>query len=85
MTAQMGTWIARGACRDHDPEIFFPIGLIPAPGQLETARRICGGCRVRAECLDYALTTGQAAGIWAGTTEPERRAMRGEALHEAPT
>ncbi|MGO8980833.1 MAG: WhiB family transcriptional regulator [Streptosporangiaceae bacterium] len=32
-------------------------------------------CAVRAACLSYALVTGQ-AGIWGGTTQEERHAMR---------
>jgi WhiB family redox-sensing transcriptional regulator len=31
---------------------------------------------VREECLDYALATGQKFGVWGGTSERERRALR---------
>ncbi|WP_285774588.1 WhiB family transcriptional regulator [Microtetraspora sp. NBRC 13810] len=79
----MGTWIEKAACRDLDPEIFFPIGAAPAVSQLRQARRICGACSVRGQCLRYALETGQQAGIWGGATEGERRAMREEVLHGA--
>lgn len=81
--ANMGTWMERAACRDADPELFFPIGTTPAPGPLRAAQRICSRCAVRMECLTYALETGQSAGVWGGTTEEERRAMRVEALHAA--
>jgi WhiB family redox-sensing transcriptional regulator len=77
----MGDWVARGACRDEDPEIFFPIGPEPPVALLTEARRICARCPVRPQCLRYAVETGQTAGIWAGTTEPERRAMRLRRLH----
>ncbi|MCG5212582.1 WhiB family transcriptional regulator [Streptosporangium sp. KLBMP 9127] len=66
---------------DADPEIFFPIGPVPATEQLRAVRAICGECPVRGPCLRFALETGQAAGIWAGTTEQERRAMREKVLH----
>ena len=75
-----GTW-TRGAvasaCRDSDPDIFFPIGSTgPALEQIETARRICTACDVNEECLEFALATNQEAGIWGGTTEEERRKLR---------
>jgi WhiB family redox-sensing transcriptional regulator len=31
---------------------------------------------VRVDCLDYALETNQDSGIWGGTSEDERRALR---------
>ena len=74
-----GTWSRRGrsACRDSDPDVFFPIGTTgPALEQIETARRICTACLVSEECLDFALATNQEAGIWGGTTEEERRKLR---------
>lgn len=81
-TTNTDSWMARAACRNADPEIFFPIGVVPSARQLRAALRICGRCEVRAECLNYALRTGQTAGVWGGTTEQQRRALREEALHE---
>ncbi|MDF5755862.1 WhiB family transcriptional regulator [Spongiactinospora sp. TRM90649] len=81
----MGSWIEQAACRDTDPELFFPIGAAPAPEQLRAARRICGTCPVHGACLRFAVETGQAGGIWAGTTERERRSIREEALHGSRT
>ena len=70
-------WRARSACRDSDPDVFFPIGTTgPALEQIETARRICTACHVTDECLEFALATNQEAGIWGGTTEEERRKLR---------
>ncbi|NDL60039.1 WhiB family transcriptional regulator [Phytoactinopolyspora mesophila] len=64
-------------CRKTDPEVFFPIGSVgPALDQIDAAKRICAQCRVDAECLAYALETGQDHGVWGGTTPEERRAMR---------
>lgn len=37
------------------------------------ARTICDGCEVQVECLEFALDTKQAHGIWGGATERERR------------
>ena len=66
-------WRGRSACRDSDPDVFFPIGTTgPALEQIETARRICTACLVTEECLEFALATNQEAGIWGGTTEEVR-------------
>jgi len=70
-------WRHEASCRDVDPELFFPIGSTgPALSQIEAARAICGTCDVQAPCLEWALATGQDAGIWGGMTEEERRAVR---------
>ena len=36
------------------------------------AKAICQACPVRAQCLDYALATGEKEGIWGGLTPRER-------------
>jgi WhiB family redox-sensing transcriptional regulator len=70
-------WRHRAACREEDPELFFPIGTSgPALLQITEAKAVCRRCPVNSECLDWALTTGQDAGISGGTTPDERRAMK---------
>ncbi len=70
-------WRGDAACRGLDPDLFFPVGTAgPALGQINRAKRVCAGCPVRARCLDWALVTGQDAGVWGGTSEDERRALR---------
>jgi WhiB family redox-sensing transcriptional regulator len=70
-------WVHRAKCRDVDPELFFPVGTTgPAANQIEAAKAVCVQCKVRDECLDWALTTGQDAGVWGGTSEEERRSIR---------
>jgi WhiB family redox-sensing transcriptional regulator len=65
--------MSRGACRGEDPELFFPITAAgPALAQVRSAKAICGRCPVQANCLSYALITGQHDGIWGGTTSEER-------------
>jgi WhiB family redox-sensing transcriptional regulator len=72
-------WRDYAACRHADPELFFPIGAAGAGlVQADRAKRVCAGCPVRTVCLDWALTTGQAIGIWGGTVPEERRAMRAQ-------
>ena len=70
-------WRDDAACLNADPDLFFPIGTTgPALDQIDQAKRICQACPVRKRCLAWALDLGAASGIWGGTTEIERRAMR---------
>lgn len=70
-------WVHRAKCRDVDPELFFPVGTTgPAAAQIDAAKAVCVNCAVRDECLEWALTTGQDAGVWGGTSEEERRSIR---------
>ena len=78
------SWMSRGACRQADPELFFPTAAVtgPAARQAEAAKAVCGRCDVRANCLSHALEA-MPEGIWGGTTPEERRAARGAALRRA--
>lgn len=70
-------WRDDAACRDHDPELFFPEGTArPALRQAEQAKRICQSCPVRTLCLRFALQHGLGFGIWGGAADEERRFMR---------
>ncbi|MFG3497683.1 WhiB family transcriptional regulator [Streptomyces sp. NPDC047928] len=73
----MEDWRQAAACRDEDPDLFFPVGTGgPALMQAEEAKRVCARCPVRERCLEWALGTGQDFGVWGGTGENERRALR---------
>ena len=70
-------WLADGACRNEDPELFFPLTAQgPAAKQIMAAKAVCGRCLVRLDCLRYALEDRHSYGIWGGTSEEERRALR---------
>lgn len=70
-------WRDDAACRHADPDLFFPISTAgPALDQIDQAKRICQACPVQQRCLAWALELGIESGIWAGTTEDERRAIR---------
>ncbi|MFC4588142.1 WhiB family transcriptional regulator [Sphaerisporangium corydalis] len=70
-------WRHRAACRDVDPELFFPIGNTgPALMQIEEARQVCRACPVSEPCLKWAIESGQDAGVWGGLSEDERRALK---------
>jgi WhiB family redox-sensing transcriptional regulator len=69
-------WREYAACRDADPELFFPLGTSDATLlQIDAAKRICQACPVREPCLRWALDSGD-SGVWGGTTEQERRRHR---------
>lgn len=63
---------AVGLCAQTDPELFFP----EKGGSTREAKRICGRCGVKAECLEYALAHDERFGIWGGLSERERRRLR---------
>jgi WhiB family transcriptional regulator, redox-sensing transcriptional regulator len=65
-------WQERALCAQTDPEAFFP----EKGGSTREAKRICSGCEVRAECLEYALANDERFGIWGGLSERERRRLR---------
>ena len=70
-------WRHAALCRDEDPELFFPIGTTgPAATQVDAAKVVCQRCSVVEPCLTWALDTGQDAGVWGGTSEDERRALK---------
>ena len=61
------------ACAGADPEVFFP-----QKGPVTAAREICARCPHRQACLDWALETQQAFGVWGGASPDERaRILRG--------
>ncbi|KUM73130.1 WhiB family transcriptional regulator [Streptomyces curacoi] len=73
----MDDWRDHSACRHEDPDLFYPIGTSgPALLQTEQAKAVCRRCPVQEQCLDWALDTGQSIGVWGGTSETERRALR---------
>ncbi|MDS1269899.1 WhiB family transcriptional regulator [Lipingzhangella sp. LS1_29] len=72
-------WVAQGTCRAYDPELFFPVNITGADGpEVHLAKAICDTCPVRRECLNWAVSRGEAHGIWGGTTPEERRYLRVE-------
>ena len=70
------SWQERALCSQTDPEAFFP----EKGGSTREAKRICTGCEVRAECLEYALQHDERFGIWGGLSERERRRLKRRAV-----
>ncbi len=71
-------WRERAACLRYPAILFFGMDDNEAAAERHTreeeAKEVCTQCLVRSECLDYALTTREAYGIWGGLTELERKA-----------
>ena len=65
----MQNWKQLGNCVGKDPDLFFPEKDRWAEVR---AKRICAGCLVRAQCLDYALENCE-VGIWGETSERDRK------------
>lgn len=78
-------WRLRAACRHMNPELFFPEGTAGrALDAAVLAKRICGTCPVRAQCLDWAVDHSAAFGIWGGLSETERRDLRHPLVQPGP-
>jgi WhiB family transcriptional regulator, redox-sensing transcriptional regulator len=78
MSMEHVDWRDNAACLHADPDLFFPLSTTGvAVPQVERAKRICQACPVRTACLTWALDQGSSSGIWGGTTEDERHAIRG--------
>ena len=77
LTLASDEWRRTAACRDTDPDLFFPVGTTgPAIEQIESAKAVCRACDAQTLGLEYALATNQDSGIWGGTSEDERRQLR---------
>lgn len=70
------SWQERALCAQTDPEAFFP----EKGGSTREAKKVCVGCEVRAECLEYALENDERFGIWGGLSERERRKLKRRAI-----
>jgi WhiB family redox-sensing transcriptional regulator len=66
-------WMRDAACRGQGFDTWFPTDEVGE--QAESARRVCGGCAVRAECLEYALEARVRHGLWGGLSTRERAAL----------
>lgn len=70
-------WRDVAACRDTDPDLFFPVGTTGAAvHQIEAAKAVCDVCLAKDACLQFAIENNQDSGVWGGTSEDERRKLR---------
>lgn len=75
-------WHNQAACRNANPDLFFPEQLNhgrPPANAAAAALAICDTCPVIDPCRDYALTRSthhDMYGIWGGLTAAERAQIR---------
>lgn len=78
LVAEEAGWRAQASCLDYPALLFFGVDDSETPAERrvreERAKRVCRPCRVRQECLEYALQAKEPYGIWGGLTELERKA-----------
>lgn len=74
----VATWKEDAACKRLSPEevnrIFFPSEYTPQ--SRSEANAFCDRCDVIDKCFSYALVQPSLEGIWAKTTEQERKKLR---------
>jgi WhiB family redox-sensing transcriptional regulator len=66
-------WYDQAACLGSDTEAFFPEDR--GSDYLPEVKRICRGCSVQSECLNFAVKY-HVQGYWGGATEQERRRLK---------
>lgn len=64
-------WQRDALCAQVDHDLFFPDPC----GSAAAAKRICQGCDVKTECLQYALDNHINHGVWGGLSDRERRTL----------
>jgi WhiB family redox-sensing transcriptional regulator len=64
-------WFDDAACRGVDTDVFFPV----SDAHADEAKAICATCPVREQCLEFALETRPAEGVWGGLTPIERHRL----------
>lgn len=65
-------WHLAATSRGLNPDLFFPATESEEAG----AKAICADCPVRVPCLEFAMRARGRYGIWGGTCEHDRKAMR---------
>ncbi len=62
-------------CRSLDLAAFFPEDRVEELRAVRELRAVCKTCTFQSACLEWAVEYSE-KGIWAGTTEEERRLIR---------
>lgn len=76
--AGVPSWHALAACTGMDDAVFFPGDAPDCHDRIEAAKKVCGACPVRRECLDDALTWEMASarvGVRGGLSAAERQRL----------
>lgn len=65
-------WMPEGSCQRPETSKYF---RNDSASHQKWAKRICRGCPVRAQCLQWALERPEGSGVWGGLNSRERRAV----------
>ena len=68
-------------CHTADPEMYFSEDELA----VAEAKSLCGGCPVRAQCLEGALSRKEPAGVWGGELFEDGRAISRKRKAGRPT
>ena len=68
------SWYKDANCKGTNQDDFFP----DRGSSTVIAKKICSECKVKVQCLEYAVERKERFGIWGGKSERERRAIRRE-------
>ena len=75
-------WTDMARCKETGPDdaTWFPDKF----SRGLDAKRICGSCDVRAQCLKYAMDNRVTSGIWGGLSPREREVLRRQRRPKQP-
>lgn len=68
------SWEAKAACRQSDVQQWMADSFFAeTTAGRKPAKKLCGTCPVRLECLSHALENGETWGVWGGCDEVDLR------------
>lgn len=72
------TWMEEAKCYVDNPGSLFDYDKYQSPKHKRAVEDFCSQCPVKSDCLFYA-NENNVSGIWAATTERQRRAIKKKA------
>lgn len=81
--ARPADWTEQAACRDADPELFYPSSPRPLAAQ-PAIREFCAVCPVQPICLRTALQRWERYGVWGGMSASQRADLLNKRLPKDP-
>ena len=71
-----GEFWAQAACAGFMDDTFFGEKKSMTDMEADRAKRVCGGCPVKEQCLTFAMESGEPHGVWGGMSEDDRVNLR---------
>lgn len=68
-------WQNQALCATKRVEPYKDTFFSDNPDEIATAKRICGACPVKKECLEWALNSKEIWGVWGGLEEHQLRVV----------